>query len=47
MPGWDELHKELITNPAGQVIILEGGHYLHLENSEGVISEILKWTKSL
>ncbi|MBO6165620.1 MAG: alpha/beta hydrolase [Eubacterium sp.] len=47
MPGWDELHRKLITNPSGQVIVLEGGHYLHLENSEGIISEILKWTNSL
>ena len=46
MPGWDELHKELIQNPNGKVTVLEGGHYLHLDNSAKVIEEIRNWSRT-
>lgn len=35
--GWDELHKEVITNPSIQKIIcLDGSHYLHWTNAEKI-----------
>ena len=44
MPGWESIHSDLITNPDSKIVILDGGHYLHLENRSAVIREILSWS---
>ena len=43
---WKELHiKILVTdNP---IIILEGSHYLHLEQKDSIVNHIIKWIRDL
>jgi pimeloyl-ACP methyl ester carboxylesterase len=43
MPGWEDIHKDVTTNPESRVVVLDGGHYLHLENRTAVVNEILNW----
>ena len=40
MSEWDDIHEEVIVNPSSRVTILKGGHYLHLDNREGVVEAI-------
>lgn len=44
--SWKELHiKILVTdNP---IIILEGSHYLHLEQKDSIVNHIIKWIRDL
>ena len=43
IPGWDDIHKDVITDPDSRVVVLDGGHYLHLENRAAVVKEIKNW----
>ncbi len=43
IPGWDDIHKDVITDPDSRVVVLDGGHYLHLENRAAVVNEIKNW----
>ena len=43
MSEWDDIHEEVIVNPSSRVTILKGGHYLHLDNREGVVEAIRKF----
>lgn len=42
MPAWEQLHYDVsIYN--GEIIILEGTHYLHLENRDEIATKTLTW----
>ncbi len=44
MPGWEQIHKDLVTNPKSKVIVIEGEHYLHYTSFDALISEIDNWS---
>lgn len=46
IPAWKELHIQISVtdNP---IIILEGSHYLHLEQKDAIVNHIIKWTQAL
>lgn len=41
--NWEQYHKDIVTNPASRVTVIEGGHYLHWENLDGLLHEIENW----
>ncbi|MBO4591986.1 MAG: alpha/beta hydrolase [Eubacterium sp.] len=43
VPEWEAAHAELVTNPNGKVVKLDGPHYLHLYNLSSVIETIENW----
>ncbi|MBR6401891.1 MAG: alpha/beta hydrolase [Eubacterium sp.] len=43
IPEWENVHSELITNPKGKVVKLNGPHYLHLFNLPSVLDTINEW----
>lgn len=43
MPSWEQIHKDVITNPQSKVTVIKGEHYLHFTNLDGLIDEIQKW----
>lgn len=46
MAEWESLHREVITEKEkSRVIILEGGHYLHLECKDQVVDAVREWIK--
>lgn len=43
MDIWEPIHKDLVTNPDSKIVIIEGAHYLHQTNFDGLINEIDNW----
>ena len=42
--SWERLHNEIVTeNIRSETIRLEGGHYLHFEQTEEIAKEIREW----
>ncbi len=44
---WIEAHQTVSSNPKSVVKVVEGHHYLHHENPEGIASEYIEWFKNL
>lgn len=47
MPKWEDIHKDLVTNIRSKVSVIEGEHYLHFTNLDGLVSEIENWKDTL
>ncbi len=43
MAAWEQVHKDIISSNDSKVVVIEGEHYLHLTNLDGLINEIQKW----
>ena len=43
IPEWEKLHKDIVTDPDSKVVVIDGPHYLHLYNLDGLMNEIDKW----
>lgn len=43
MASWEQVHKDIINSEDSKVTVIEGEHYLHLTNLDGLISEIQSW----
>lgn len=44
MPEWESLHWEVIAEQQdSKVVVLEGGHYLHLECRDDVVEAVREW----
>lgn len=45
-PDWEKLHQDVIGNlDISEVVLLEGGHYLHFEKKKQLVEEIDIWAK--
>lgn len=40
---WEQLHKNLLPNDKSKVICIDGNHYLHNSNLDGVLKTIKDW----
>ena len=43
MAEWEPMHSELVTEPRSRVVIIDGGHYLHHDNLDGLLEEMYGW----
>lgn len=44
MKNWEILHREVLgDNERNEVLIIKGGHYLHLEQREKIVEKIREW----
>ena len=43
MAEWKPLHEDVVTSPKSKVVVIDGQHYLHQTNLEGLIAEIKNW----
>ena len=43
MAEWESYHKDLVTAPKSVVTIIDGQHYLHYTNLDGLIEKIEHW----
>ncbi|MCR4795398.1 MULTISPECIES: alpha/beta fold hydrolase [Ruminococcus] len=43
MSSWEQIHRDVVTNPNSKVTVIKGEHYLHFTNLDGLIEEIQKW----
>ena len=43
MPEWEPMHKELVTAPESRVVRIDGTHYLHHTNLDGLLSKMYGW----
>lgn len=47
MSTWEQLHRDVMPeNGQGEVIRLEGGHYLHFEFLDQIVEYVKKWVES-
>lgn len=45
---WETLHREVITETdKSEVILLEGGHYLHFERKPDLVKKVREWVRSV
>lgn len=43
MPQWEQLHRDIIADKEnGEVILLEGSHYLHFEQ-KAIVERTTQW----
>ena len=47
MPSWEGIHKDLVTSDEGKVVVIEGEHYLHHTNLDGLLNEIKSWKSNM
>lgn len=40
---WEDLHSKLITNKNSKIVKIDGNHYLHTSNLDGVLDTIKGW----
>lgn len=45
--GWKDFHSAHITAPESKITVIDGGHFLHNENLNGLKTEITAWLASL
>ncbi len=44
MPAWEKLHKDVIADDGtGEVLKLEGSHYLHFEQLDTIVQKVEDW----
>lgn len=44
MPGWEQLHKDVIADEGkAEIRILDGGHYVHLDHSKEIAEKVREW----
>ena len=44
MPQWEQLHRDIIADKEnGEVILLEGSHYLHFEQKKAIVERTTQW----
>ncbi|MBO7475110.1 MAG: alpha/beta hydrolase [Ruminococcus sp.] len=43
MAQWEQLHKDIVTHPKSKVVKIDGTHYLHHTNLDGLLEEIKNW----
>ena len=43
MDSWEQIHKDVVTNPKSKVTVIEGDHYLHFTSLDVLVDEIQKW----
>ena len=47
MPQWEQLHRDIIADTEnGEVILLEGSHYLHFEQKKAIVERTTQWIGS-
>ena len=42
LPEWEQIHRTMVEKSNGEVKVIDGGHYLHLTNLDGLIKAIEK-----
>ena len=47
MPQWEQLHRDIIADKEnGEVILLEGSHYLHFEQRSAIVQKTIQWIEN-
>ena len=47
MPQWEQLHRDIIADKEnGEVILLEGSHYLHFEQRLAIVQKTIQWIEN-
>ena len=47
MPQWEQLHRDIIAGKEnGEVILLEGSHYLHFEQRSAIVQKTIQWIEN-
>lgn len=47
MPQWEQLHRAIIADKEnGEVILLEGSHYLHFEQKKAIVERTIQWIEN-
>lgn len=47
MPQWEQLHRDIIADKEnGEVILLEGSHYLHFEQKKAIVERTIQWIEN-
>ena len=47
MPQWEQLHRDIIADKEnGEVILLEGSHYLHLNKDRLLSKKTIQWIEN-